>query len=213
VAVNRDLSSHDSRVHIFATENETFMAAAAAVTKVVGLSISKDQTSNVILAAGNSISKTLSFLSSVDTDWSNVNWFLADERCVDAENELRNDKQIADVLRNTLGTRYGHIFSPSSHLSPKEAAGEYASRIEQINMFDLCLLGVGNDGIYLPKKRQANTQVELSRSICSTYVCLVWEMMGISQVCFQTTKHLAQTGFVARSLTHQIHLLNASRLL
>ena len=76
----------------------------------------------------------------------NVNWFLADERCVDAENELRNDKQIADVLRNTLGTRYGRIFSPSSHLSPKEAAGEYASRIEQINMFDLCLLGVGNDG-------------------------------------------------------------------
>jgi 6-phosphogluconolactonase len=146
VAVNRDLSSHDSRVHIFATENETFMAAAAAVTKVVGLSISKNQTSNVILAAGNSISKTLSLLSSVDADWSNVNWFLADERCVDAENELRNDKQIADVLRNTLGTRYGRIFSPSSHLSPKEAAGEYASRIEQINMFDLCLLGVGNDG-------------------------------------------------------------------
>ena len=86
------------------------MAAAAAVTKVVGLSISKDQTSNVILAAGNSISKTLSFLSNVNTDWSNVNWFLADERCVDAENDLRNDKQIADVLRNTLGTRYGRIF-------------------------------------------------------------------------------------------------------
>ena len=146
MAVNRDLSSHDSRVHIFATENETFMAAAAAVTKVVGLSISKDQTSNVILAAGNSISKTVSFLSSVDTDWSNVNWFLADERCVDAENELRNDKQIADVLRNSLGAHYGQIFSPSSYLPPKEAADEYASRIERINMFDFCLLGMGNDG-------------------------------------------------------------------
>jgi len=146
VAVNRDLSSHDSRVHIYPTDNEAFVAAAAAVAELVRLGISKNQTSNVILAAGNSISKTLSLLSSVDADWSNVNWFLADERCVDAENELRNDKQIADVLRNTLGTRYGRIFSPSSHLSPKEAAGEYASRIEQINMFDLCLLGVGNDG-------------------------------------------------------------------
>lgn len=146
MAINRDLSSRDSRVHIFATENETFMAAAAAVTELVRLSISKDQTSNVILAAGNSISKTLSFLSSVDTDWSSVNWFLADERCVDAENDRRNDKQISDVLFNTLGTRYGRIFSPSSHLTPKEAAGEYASRIEQINMFDLCLLGMGSDG-------------------------------------------------------------------
>ena len=146
MAVNRDFSSRDSRVHIFPTDNEAFVAAAAAVTELVRLGISKNQTSNVILAAGNSISKTLSLLSNIDTDWSKVNWYLADERCVDAESELRNDKQIADILRNSLGTRYGHIFSPSSHLSPKEAAGEYASRIEQINMFDLCLLGVGNDG-------------------------------------------------------------------
>lgn len=146
MAVNRDLSSHDSRVHIYPTDNEAFVAAAAAFTDLVRLGISKNQTSNVILAAGNSISKTLSLLSSIDADWPNVNWYLADERCVDAESNLRNDKQIADVLRNSLGARYGRIFSPSSYLTPKEAAAEYASRIEQINMFDLCLLGMGNDG-------------------------------------------------------------------
>jgi len=146
VAVNRDLSSDDSRVHIYPTDNEAFLAAAAAVTKLVRLGISKNKTCNVILAAGNSISKTLSLLSKIDTDWSNVNWYLADERCVDAESELRNDKQIADILRNSLGAHYGHIFSPSSYLSPKEAADEYASRIERINMFDFCLLGMGNDG-------------------------------------------------------------------
>ena len=146
MAVNRDLSSHDSRVHIYPTDNEAFLAAATAVTELVRLGISKNQTSNVIMAAGNSISKTLSLLSKIDTDWSNVNWYLADERCVDAESELRNDKQIADILRNSLGAHYGHIFSPSSYLSPKEAADEYASRIERINMFDFCLLGMGNDG-------------------------------------------------------------------
>jgi len=146
VAVNRDLSSDDSRVHIYPTDNEAFVAAAAEVTKLVRDGISKNDTCNVILAAGNSISKTLSLLSNIDTDWSKVNWYLADERCVNAENELRNDKQIADVLRNSLGAHYGHIFSPSSYLPPKEAADEYASRIERINMFDFCLLGMGNDG-------------------------------------------------------------------
>ena len=146
MAVNRDLSLDDSRVHIFATDNEAFVAAAAAVTKLVRLGISKNKTCNVILAAGNSISKTLSLLSKIDTDWSKVNWFLADERCVDAESELRNDKQIADILRASLGAHYGHILSPSSYLPPKEAADEYASRIERINMFDFCLLGMGNDG-------------------------------------------------------------------
>ena len=146
MAVNRDLSSDDSRVHIYPTDNEAFLAAAAAVTKLVRLGISKNKTCNVILAAGNSISKTLSLLSKIDTDWSKVNWYLADERCCNAESELRNDKQIADVLRNSLGAHYGHIFSPSSYLSPKEAADKYASRIERINMFDFCLLGMGNDG-------------------------------------------------------------------
>ncbi len=146
MAVNRDLSSDDLRVHIYPTDNEVFVAAAAAITELVRLGISKNQTSNVILAAGNSISKTLSLLSNIDTDWSKVNWYLADERCVDAESELRNDKQIADILRNSLGARYGHIFSPSSYLTPEEATEEYASRIERINMFDFCLLGMGNDG-------------------------------------------------------------------
>ena len=80
MAVNRDLSSHDSRVHIYPTDNEAFVAAAAAFTDLVRLGISKNQTSNVILAAGNSISKTLSLLSSIDADWPNVNWYLADER-------------------------------------------------------------------------------------------------------------------------------------
>ncbi|MFM9120425.1 MAG: 6-phosphogluconolactonase [Acidimicrobiaceae bacterium] len=146
MAVNRDLSSHDSRVHIYPTDNEAFVATTAAITELVRLGISKNQTSNVILAAGNSISKTLSLLSSFDTDWSKVNWYLADERYVDAESDLRNDKQITEVLRSSLGVHYGQIFSPSSYLAHKEAADEYASRIGQVNMFDFCLLGMGNDG-------------------------------------------------------------------
>ena len=73
MAVKRDLSSDDSRVHIYPTDNEAFVAAASAVTELVRLGISKNQTSNVILAAGNSISKTLSLLSKIDTDWSKVN--------------------------------------------------------------------------------------------------------------------------------------------
>ncbi|MFM7827956.1 MAG: hypothetical protein ACKO82_10180, partial [Acidimicrobiaceae bacterium] len=77
MAVNRDLYSHDSRVHIYPSDNEAFVAVAAAVTELVRLGIGKNKTSNVILAAGNSILKTLSLLSSFDTDWSNVNWYLA----------------------------------------------------------------------------------------------------------------------------------------
>jgi 6-phosphogluconolactonase len=146
VASNGDLSSRDLRVHLFATDNEAFMATAAAITEIIKLNTDKNQTSNVILAAGNSVSKTLSFLSPSATDWQRVNWYLADERHVGTENPLRNDRQIAVALRNSLGESHGRVFSPSPLLALKEAAAKYASRIEQINMFDVCLLGMGNDG-------------------------------------------------------------------
>lgn len=146
MAGNGDLSSHDLRVHLFASDNEAFMATAAAITEIIRLSTDKNQTSNVILAAGNSVSKTLSFLSPSATDWQRVNWYLADERHVGTENPLRNDRQMAIALRNSLGESHGRVFSPSPLLALKEAAAEYASRIERINMFDFCLLGMGNDG-------------------------------------------------------------------
>lgn len=146
MAGNGDLSSHDLRVHLFASDNEAFMATAAAITEIIRLSTDKNQTSNVILAAGNSVSKTLSFLSPSATDWQRVNWYLADERHVGTENPLRNDRQMAIALKNSLGESHGRVFSPSPLLALKEAAAEYASRIERINMFDVCLLGMGNDG-------------------------------------------------------------------
>jgi 6-phosphogluconolactonase len=168
VAVSCDLSSKDSRVHIYPSDDEAFKATAATVTKLIKRGINKYQSSNVILAAGNSISQTLRLLSSIETDWSNVNWYLADERCVYVKSELRNEKQIASVLRDSLGARYGRIFSPSPYLAPKEAADEYTSRIEQINMFDMCLLGMGNDG-HIASLHPNHQALNSSKICCEIY--------------------------------------------
>ncbi len=146
MAVNDDFSSKDSRVHIFATENAVFEATATAITELIGAALSKNRVSNVIIASGNSIISTLGFLSASATDWRKVNWYLADERCVADDDDRRNEKQITDALRRSLGVNHGRVFSPSSRLLPAEAASEYASRISAISMFDFCLLGMGNDG-------------------------------------------------------------------
>lgn len=146
MAVNDDFSSKDSRVRIFPTDKGAFAATASVITALIDATIKREETSNVIVAAGNAIAQTLGFLSASDTDWRKVNWFLADERCVAHDDIRRNDKQITEVLTNSLGKNFGRIFAPNALLSPKEAAREYASRIGQISMFDFCLLGMGTDG-------------------------------------------------------------------
>ena len=146
MSVNDDFSSTDTRVRVFATDNAAFQATAATITELIHESLRKNSVSNVIIAAGTSITQTLRFLSPSDADWQKVSWYLADERCVAQEDEQRNERQIADALKSSLGEKHGRVFSPSSRLLPKEAASEYASRISAISMFDFCLLGMGNDG-------------------------------------------------------------------
>ena len=165
MAVNRDFSSTDSRVHIFSSNVATFEATASKVTELINKGIQSHKTSHVIVASGNSISQTLGLLSKDDADWSKVNWYLADERCVAQDDRLRNDLQVARVLKKSLGENFGRVISASSSLSPKEAASEYASRISAIDMFDFCLLGMGNDGhiaSLLPKHPALN-----SNQLCS----------------------------------------------
>lgn len=146
MAVKGDFSSKDSRVQIFETDKEAFYTTAAKITELIAAGLTKNSVSNVIIAAGNSISQTLEFLRHEDADWRNVNWFLADERCVAHGDPRRNDLQIIKILKSSLGENHGRVFSTDALLSPKEAAIQYASRIGQIDMFDFCLLGMGNDG-------------------------------------------------------------------
>ena len=142
----QNFSSTDSRFKIFASESEVFEHTAQMITAIVKHALTQRSTCNVIIAAGNSVTKSLGRLTPETLNWQLVNWFLADERCVDKNSNLRNELQIIQVLENTLGKKFGVITSPQAEIQPQEAVAAYASRIKSINMFDFCLLGMGDDG-------------------------------------------------------------------
>ena len=131
---------------MFTTDLEAFKFTAVKISSLINAAIHERGSANVILAAGNSIEKTLSFLDQKDAQWAQVKWFLADERCVDHDDEQRNQLRLTSVLQKSIGEKFGEIVGPNAHDSPEESASKYASRIEAINMFDFCLLGMGNDG-------------------------------------------------------------------
>ena len=146
MSVDQKFSAADPRVQLFTTDIEAFKFTALKISSLINAAIHERGSANVILAAGNSIEKTLSFLDQKDAQWAQVKWFLADERCVDHDDEQRNQLRLTSVLKKSIGEKFGEIVGPNAHDSPEESASKYASRIEAIDMFDFCLLGMGNDG-------------------------------------------------------------------
>ena len=146
MSVDQKFSAADPRVQLFTTDLEAFKFTAVKISSLINAAIHERGSANVILAAGNSIEKTLSFLDQRDAQWAQVKWFLADERCVDHDDEQRNQLRLTSVLQKSIGEKFGEIVGPNAHDSPEESAAKYASRIREINMFDFCLLGMGNDG-------------------------------------------------------------------
>ncbi|MCX6535396.1 MAG: 6-phosphogluconolactonase [Actinobacteria bacterium] len=144
--IKDSFSETDSRLKLFASESEVFQFTAKLLTKIIETTVNEQENCNVIVAAGRSITKSLECLLPLSIDWRRVNWFLADERCVASDDPQRNDLQIQQVLQKTLGNTYGNVKSPRADINLEEAVKEYATRIDQINMFDFCLLGMGDDG-------------------------------------------------------------------
>ena len=146
MSVDQKFSAADPRVQLFTTDLEAFKFTALKISSLINAAIHERGSANVILAAGNSIEKTLSFLDQKDAQWAQVKWFLADERCVDHDDEQRNQLRLTSVFKKSIGEKFGEIVGPNAHDSPEDSAAKYASRIKEINMFDFCLLGMGNDG-------------------------------------------------------------------
>ena len=141
-----NFSETDPRLKLFANETEVFYFTAKLLTEMIQTTLNLKQNCNVIVAAGRSITKSLECLPPKSIEWQRVNWFLADERCVAIDDPQRNDLQIRQVLQKTLGNAYGNVTSSRTDISLEEAVKEYATRIDRVNMFDFCLLGMGDDG-------------------------------------------------------------------
>ena len=146
MVIKDSFSETDPRLKLFATESEVFQFTAKLLTEIIETTVDAHEDCNVIVAGGRSITKSLECLLPLSIDWQRVNWFLADERCVASDDPQRNDLQIRQVLQKTLGNAYGNVNSSRTDTNLEEAVKEYATRIDRVNMFDFCLLGMGDDG-------------------------------------------------------------------
>lgn len=85
-------------------------------------------------------------------DWRHVHFFWAGERCVPKDHEESNFKITLDTLLSRVSIPDGNIHRIRGEEDPEKAASDYEEDIRKffgmsgIPMFDLVILGMGEDG-------------------------------------------------------------------
>ena len=110
--------------------------------------ISENGSFKIVMAGGSTPEKLYkSFLDVHNQNFSDWELYVGDERCLPVDSEDRNSHMIKrsfiDHLPDDLKPKF---FPINTEKGSQEASSEYNSIIDNIDQFDLVLLGLGEDG-------------------------------------------------------------------
>ena len=97
---------------------------------------------NVVLTGGTSVSHAYERAAALEPDWSKVDVWFTDERCVPTEDDRSNYRLVHDTLR-VDGARMHRM---RGELGRDQGATLYEQELGSLERFDLVLLGLGPDG-------------------------------------------------------------------
>ncbi|HEU0234410.1 MAG TPA: 6-phosphogluconolactonase [Gallionella sp.] len=101
---------------------------------------------HVALAGGETPRRCYEKLRRLPVDWTHVQVFFGDERCLPVGDSQRNDTMAREALLEHVAIPPGNIHAIPAELGARKAAARYAAVLENAAPLDLVLLGMGEDG-------------------------------------------------------------------
>jgi len=101
---------------------------------------------HIVLAGGTTPGKTYELLSLESSDWQCWHIWFGDERCLPSDHRERNSLMIEQTLTSRVPIPSNQIHIIPAEQGPVAAAEFYAQRLEAVPLFDMVLLGMGEDG-------------------------------------------------------------------
>lgn len=101
--------------------------------------------SQIALSGGSTPKPAYELAAQLQPDWSGVELWWADERCVPPDDELSNYRLVRETLLDRLVESPGKVHRIQGELQPEEAARAYDGELHGVTL-DLVLLGIGPDG-------------------------------------------------------------------
>lgn len=145
----------DKKIEIFDSKQDIYPYVADLIADLANKAIAERGKFTVALTGGSSPVEIYKLLAtdaySDRIDWSKIFIFWGDERWVPLEDDLSNAKMSKSTLLDHIDIPANHIFPMyNGSFSASEYAVEYEKKIKEIvgesGVFDLILLGMGDDG-------------------------------------------------------------------
>ncbi|MDO9141893.1 MAG: 6-phosphogluconolactonase [Methylobacter sp.] len=136
----------NSRWHTLETADDVAFAACSHILNAADTAIAERGKFKLVLAGGSTPEKVYRLLAESKADWANWHIYYGDERCLPADHPDRNSLMASQVLLDKVAIPAAQIFTMSAELGPEVGADRYQLAVSKAGMFDMVLLGMGEDG-------------------------------------------------------------------
>lgn len=136
----------NSRWHYLETADDVAKAACQQILAAAEAAISERGKFKLVLAGGGTPEKVYRLLAEANADWADWHIYYGDERCLPEGHQDRNSLMANRVLLGKVAIPAAQIFTMPAELGPDIAADRYKVAVAKAGMFDMVLLGMGEDG-------------------------------------------------------------------
>ena len=133
---------------VFVHDDPEGLSAAVAqrVAELAAQAIAARGVFHVALAGGETPRRCYEKLRHLPVDWTHVQVYFGDERCLPAGDAGRNDRMAREALLKHVAIPPDNVHAIPAELGARVAAARYAAVLENAAPLDLVLLGMGEDG-------------------------------------------------------------------
>lgn len=117
----------------------------SSIIKIADLAISKRGRFDIVLCGGNTPINVYKKLSRSNVDWTLWHFWIGDERMLEPNSNELNCKMIDDNFLKYISSKKNVNFI-DLNLEIEKARELYSKKLQEIKLFDLVLLGIGEDG-------------------------------------------------------------------
>jgi 6-phosphogluconolactonase len=140
------LKPQTCRWHAFENAGELEQAAVAEIQRLARQTIDTRKSFTIVLSGGTTPRRIYEALRHIKTDWSAWHIYFGDERCLPTGDAERNSRMAAQAWLDHVEIPAAQIHTIPAEKGAAIASEEYARIVEKVGMFDLVLLGLGEDG-------------------------------------------------------------------